>query len=201
MVWLSGSEKQTFLLSARLQMWSSILTLAMTLTLNFQGWIFNLLYLRLKSCDCHEMKNKHINCLLGLIHVCGHQFWPWPWPWPFLTCLWPAICQELGCWLPQNKENNFINWIRVIRCELDITDSQQGDFWCQVLSTHLVLSVFWRIPVDVLTCVVQCSAIILSLLKRSPAHVATCSPIFSHNHPVSVIGGSCSHCHMPSYSV
>ena len=37
-------------------MFPSGLTLAMTLTLNFQGQIWNLLYLSQKWCDCHETK-------------------------------------------------------------------------------------------------------------------------------------------------
>ena len=40
------NEKQIYWTDAGLQMWPSILTLAMTLTLNFQGQIANLLYLR-----------------------------------------------------------------------------------------------------------------------------------------------------------
>ena len=57
------------------QMWSSILTLTKTLTLNFQGQIFYLLYLA----DYHKTKNKYIDWMLGLKF--GHSFWPWPWPW------------------------------------------------------------------------------------------------------------------------
>ena len=41
-------------------MWPSGLTLAMTLTLNFQGQIWNLLYLSQKWSDCHGTKSKHI---------------------------------------------------------------------------------------------------------------------------------------------
>ena len=38
----------------------------MTLTLNFQGQIRNLLYLSQKWSDCHKMKSKHIDWTLGL---------------------------------------------------------------------------------------------------------------------------------------
>ena len=41
-------------------MWPSDLTLAMTLTLNFQGQIWNLQYLNQKFSDYHEMKSKHM---------------------------------------------------------------------------------------------------------------------------------------------
>ena len=39
MVWLPRNKKQTYRLNSRAQMWPSGLTLAMTLTLNFQGQI------------------------------------------------------------------------------------------------------------------------------------------------------------------
>ena len=53
-----------------------------TLTLNFQGQTWNLLYLSPKWSDCHETKSKHITWTLGL--KCDHWVWPWPWPWPWI---------------------------------------------------------------------------------------------------------------------
>ena len=70
MVWLPRNEKQTYRLNSRPQMWPSDLTLAMTLTLNFQGQIWNLLYPNQKWSDCYETKSKHINWTLGL------KWWP-----------------------------------------------------------------------------------------------------------------------------
>ena len=61
MVRLPRNEKQTYRLISRPQMWPSGLTLAMTSTLNFQGLIWNLLYLNQKWSDCHETKSKHID--------------------------------------------------------------------------------------------------------------------------------------------
>ena len=51
-------------------MWPSDLTSAMTLTLNFQGQTWNLLYLSKKWSDCHETKNQThwLNC--------RPQMWP-----------------------------------------------------------------------------------------------------------------------------
>ena len=63
-------------------MWPSVLTLAMTLTLNFQGQILNSLYLSQKWSDCHETKSKHINWSQDL--KCDHRVWPWTWPWPWI---------------------------------------------------------------------------------------------------------------------
>ena len=53
-----------------------------TLTLNFQGQIWNMLYLSQKWSDCHETKSKHIDWTLGL--KCDYRVWPWPWPWPLI---------------------------------------------------------------------------------------------------------------------
>ena len=70
MVRLPWNEKQTYRLNSSAQMWPSGLTLAMTLTLNFQGQIWNLLYLSQKWSDCHGTKSKHIDWTLRL------QMWP-----------------------------------------------------------------------------------------------------------------------------
>ena len=83
MVQLAWNEKQTYQLNSRLEVWPSGLTLAMTLTLNFQGQIWNLLYLNQKWSDCLEMKNKHIDWTQGF--KCDHQVWPWPWPSPWIV--------------------------------------------------------------------------------------------------------------------
>ena len=80
MVRLPRNEKQTHRLNSRLQMGPSGLTL--TLTLNFQGQIWNWLYLSQKLSDCHETKSKHIDWTLGF--KWDHRVWPWPWPWPWI---------------------------------------------------------------------------------------------------------------------
>ena len=61
MVRLPWNEKQIYRLNFRAQMWPSGLTLAMTLTLNFQRQILNFLYISLKWSDCHETKSKYID--------------------------------------------------------------------------------------------------------------------------------------------
>ena len=90
MVRLPRNEQQTYRLNSRAQMWPSGLTLAMTLTLNFQGQIQNLLYLSQKWSDCHETKSKHIDWTLGL--KCDHPVWLWPWPWPWIFKVKYRIC-------------------------------------------------------------------------------------------------------------
>ena len=73
-------ENQTYRLIVRPEIWPPILTLAMTLTLNFQDQVVDLLYRMGKWSNCCEMEI-HIDRMLGL--KCGQQFWPWPWPWPW----------------------------------------------------------------------------------------------------------------------
>ena len=62
----------------------------MTLTLNFQGQIGNLLYLSQNWFGCHETKNKHIDWTPGLKH--DQWVWPWLWPWSlnFQGHMWPG---------------------------------------------------------------------------------------------------------------
>ena len=66
MVQLPQNKKQTCQLKSSPKMSPSDLTMAMTLTLNFQGQILNLLYVSQKWPDCHETKNKHIDWPQGL---------------------------------------------------------------------------------------------------------------------------------------
>ena len=73
MVRLPWNEKQKCRLNFRPQMWPSDLTLAMSLTLNFQGQIWNLLYLYQKRSDYHEAKSKHIEWTPGL--KCDQWVW------------------------------------------------------------------------------------------------------------------------------
>ena len=82
MVRLPRNEKQTHRLNSRLQRGPSGLTLAMTLTLNFQGQLSNWLYLSQKWSNCHETKSKHMDWTLGFKG--DHRVWPWPWPWPWI---------------------------------------------------------------------------------------------------------------------
>ena len=66
------------------------LCFVVTLTMNFEGQIWNLLYLSQKWSDCHEAKSKHIDWILGL--KCDHRVWPWPWNWPWMLKVKYRIC-------------------------------------------------------------------------------------------------------------
>ena len=119
-------------------MWPSSLTLAMTLTLHFQGQMWNLLYLCQKWFDCHETKSKHIDWTLRL--KCDHQIWPWPSPWHWIFKVKYGICYistKSGPIATKRKANisielqssNVTNgfdldhdldiWIFKVKCDLD----------------------------------------------------------------------------------
>ena len=90
MVRLPRNEKQTYLWNSGPQIPPLGLTLTLTMTLNFQGQSWNLLYLSQKWSDCHETKSKHIDWTQGL--KCDHAVWPWPWPWPWIFKVKYWIC-------------------------------------------------------------------------------------------------------------
>ena len=159
MVRLPRNEKQTYRLNSRAQMWPSGLTLAVTLTLNFQGQIQNLLYLSQKWSDCHETKSKHINWTLGL--KCDHRFWLWPWPWPWIFKLKYRICYisaQNGQIASKRKTNisielqasnvtngfeldhNLDLWILQVKCDLDLDHTDDLDHGFSWSNFEIVLS-------------------------------------------------------------
>ena len=133
MVRLPRNEKQTYRLNSRAQMWPSGSTLAMTLTLNFQGQIWNLLYLSQKWSDCHETKSKHIDWTLGL--KCDHRVRPWPWPWPWIFKVKYGICYiwaKSGLIATKRKANISIELqASNVTNGMDLPDSVWGDFSCR----------------------------------------------------------------------
>ena len=160
MVRLPLNEKHTYRLISRPQMWPSGLTLAMTLTLDFQGQIWNRLYLCEKWSDCHETKSKHIDWSLGL--KCDHQILPWPWLWLWIFKVKYEICYittksgpiatkwkaNISIWTLGLKYDNGFDlghdlgiWIFKVISDLDhlvtkvkckdLLDSDRGDFRCR----------------------------------------------------------------------
>ena len=88
----------------------------MTLTLNFQGQIWNLLYLRQKWSDCHETKSKHIDWNLGL--KCDHRVWPWPWPWPWIFKVkhWICYISAKNGPIARKRKSKHIDWTQGPKC-------------------------------------------------------------------------------------
>ena len=138
MVWLPWNEKQAYQLNSRPQMWPSGLTLAMTLTLNFHGQIWNLLYLSQKSSDFLETKSKYNDWTLGI--KCDHQVWPWPWPWPWIFKVKYGICYI-------STKSGHIDWTPCLKCDQWVWPlpwpwplNFQGQMWPWSLTTHMALT-------------------------------------------------------------
>ena len=117
MVGLPRNEKQTHRLNSRLQMWPSGLTLAMTMTLNFQGQMSNWLYL---SKMVRLPRNKKQTYRL----ISRPQMWP-----SGLTLAmtlnfqgqmrnWLYLCQT---WSDCHKtKSKHINWTLGLKCDHQI---------------------------------------------------------------------------------
>ena len=75
-----------------------------TLTLNFQGQIWSLLYLSQKLSNCHWTKTKYSDWNLGF--KCDHRVWPWPWHWPWIFKVKYEICYTSAKMirLPRNEK-------------------------------------------------------------------------------------------------
>ena len=84
----------------------------MTLTLDFQGQILKMLYLRNGMADWHGTKAMWIDRMLH--SLCDFQYFPHPWPWPWIFEVkfwkshisgmgWPIYmelkgCESIECW-------------------------------------------------------------------------------------------------------
>ena len=126
------SEKQTYRLNSRPWMWPSFLSLAVTLTLHFQGQIWNLLYLSQNGPIATKRKANMSN--LGL--KCGHWVWHWPWPWPwiFIVKLWNSRIWGIGRPIDIERKGPFMTMtgplVTKVTCS-DLPDSDPGDYRCR----------------------------------------------------------------------
>ena len=83
----------------------------LTLTLDFQGQILKMLYLRNGRADWHGTKGMWVDRMLH--PLCDFQLWPqpWPWHWIFMVKFWKVIpgtgwpidmelkgCELIECW-------------------------------------------------------------------------------------------------------
>ena len=127
---LTSSIDVVFILS----MWPSGLTstMTLTLTLNFQGQIWDLLYLSPKLSNCHETKSELLDWTLGF--KCSHQFGSWPWPrrWVFMFKFQNAVSQEWqgGFILSVIHDHDHDLLVTNVRYKGPL-DNDQGDFRCR----------------------------------------------------------------------
>ena len=111
MVQLPQNEKQTYQLKSRPQMGPWDLTSAMTLTLNFQGQICNLLYLNPKWSDGHKTKTS-ISIELQASNVTNGL----------------DLGHDLDIWVFKVK-CDLDHMVTKVRCK-DLPDSDVADFRC-----------------------------------------------------------------------
>ena len=123
------------------------LLFVVTLTLNFRGQIWNLLYLSQKWSDCHKTKSKHIDWTQGL--QCDHRLWPWPWPWPWIFKVKYGICyisakKLVNCHETKSKH---IDWTLGLKCDHWVwpwpwpwSMNFLGEMWPWPLTTRISLT-------------------------------------------------------------
>ena len=71
-------------------------TTPMTLTLDFQGQILKMLYLRNGMADWHGTKAMWIDRMLHPLCDFQHSARPWPWPWIFEVKFWKSHISGMG---------------------------------------------------------------------------------------------------------
>ena len=76
----------------------------LTLTLDFQGQILKMLYLRNGKADWHGTKGMWIDRMLD--PHCHFERWPHPWPWPliFKVKFWKCRNSGMGCPIHMERE-------------------------------------------------------------------------------------------------
>ena len=114
MVRLPQNEKQTHRLNSWPQTWPSDLTLAVTLTLNFQGEIWIFIYLNQNWPDSHETKSKDIDL------NSRPQIWP----------MGLTLAMTLNQYLNFEGHMNLGHLVTKVRCK-DLPDNDWGDFRCR----------------------------------------------------------------------
>ena len=109
----------------------------MTLTLNFQGQIQNLLYLSQKRSDCHETKSKYIDWTLGLkcdirfylYHHLDLEFWR--------ANIESAISEPKVVRLPRNEAQTYRLISRPQMWSMGLTFTKTLTFWFSMSNVTL----------------------------------------------------------------
>ena len=95
----------------------------LTLTLDFQGQVLKMLYLRNGRADWHGTKGMWIDRMLD--PHCDFELWPHPWPWPliFKVKFWKSRNSGMGC--PIHMERKGCKWAEcwthVVTFNFDLT--------------------------------------------------------------------------------
>ena len=125
----------------------------LTLTLNFQGQIWNLLYVTQKWFDWHKMKSKNMDSTLD--HKFEHQIWPWPWPWVLdlqfsRSNMKFAMSQPIMVQLPRNTKQTYqLNsspymWPSDLTLAMTLTLNFPGQIWNLLYLSKKIVELPWN---------------------------------------------------------
>ena len=95
----------------------------LTLTLDFQGQILKMLYLRNGSANWHQMKKIWVDRMLD--PHCDFELWPHPWPWPFIfkVKFWKSRNSGMGYSTDMEQKGceSTECWTHVVTFNFDLT--------------------------------------------------------------------------------
>ena len=95
----------------------------LTLTLNLQGQILKMLYLRNGRADWHGMKGMWIDRTLH--PLCDFQLrpQPWPWPWIFKVRFWKSCISGMGWQIDMEQKacESIYYWTHVVTFNVCLT--------------------------------------------------------------------------------
>ena len=103
----------------------------LTLTLDFQGQILKMLYLRNERADWHGTKGMWIDRMLHPLCDFQHSPHPWPWPWIFKVKFWKSHISGMG-------------W----PIDMELKGCESIECWTHAVTFngHLTLSHPWPLP-------------------------------------------------------
>ena len=102
----------------------------LTLTLDFQGQVLKMLYLRNGRVDWHGTKGMWVHRILD--PHCDFELWPHPWPWPliFKVKLWKSRNSGMGCPIDMEQKGceSTEYWTHVVTLKFDLTHDLDLEF-------------------------------------------------------------------------
>ena len=94
----------------------------LTLTLDFQGQILKMLYLRNGRADWHGTKGMWVDRMLD--PYCDFELWPYPWPWPliFKVKFWKSRHSGMGCPNDMERKGSDLTewWAHIVTLNFDL---------------------------------------------------------------------------------
>ena len=100
--------------------WPVVVQHHLTLTLDFQGQILKMLYLRNGRADWHGTKGMWVDRMLD--PHCNYELWPHPWPWPliFKVKIWKSHNSGMGCPIDMEQKGMWVDRMLDLHCDLKL---------------------------------------------------------------------------------